>query len=255
MFALLALTLAGCATTGEPGLATPAGGPGASLEVGGARVQVAVGGAPQEVGVAIQILLLMTVLSLVPAMLVLLTSFVRIVVVLSFARSAIGMPQMPPNQVMIGLALFLTMFVMAPVWTAVNESALQPYMAGSIPLEVATERAVVPIRSFMVRQTREKDLALFIQLGKVERPRTPDDVPTHVLIPAFVVSELKTAFQMGFIILIPFLVIDMVVSSVLMSMGMMMLPPATIALPFKVLLFVLVDGWHLIVRSLVLSFG
>src|SRR5690606_11051033 len=158
------------------------------------------------------------------------------------------------NQVLLGLALFLTIFIMAPVWQEVNRTALQPYLAGEIAQAEAMDRAVRPLREFMLRQTRERDLALFMQLGQQPRPRTPDDVPTWVLVPSFIVSELKTAFQMGFVIFIPFLIIDMIVSSALMSMGMIMLPPVIVSLPFKVLLFVMVDGWDLIVRSLVMSF-
>jgi flagellar biosynthetic protein FliP len=219
-------------------------------------VQVQVGqGEGESLTLGVQLLLLLTVLSLVPAVLLMMTSFVRIAIVLSFARSAIGVPQLPPNQVLLGLALFLTIFVMAPVWTSINEVAVQPYLNGDLPLEAAYQRGVEPLRTFMLKQTREKDIGLFLALGRQPQPNTPDDVPIHVLIPAFMISELKTAFQMGFLILLPFLVIDMVVSSTLMSMGMMMLPPTTIALPFKVLLFVLADGWYLIVKSLVASFS
>ena len=218
-------------------------------------VSVQVGsGQGESLTMGVQLLLLLTVLSLVPAVLMMVTSFIRIAIVLSFARSAIGMAQMPPNQILLGLALFLTVFVMAPVWTTVNESALQPYLRSEIPLEQAVQSGQQPLREFMFRQTREKDLALFISLGRLPQPSTRDDVPTHVLIPSFMISEIKTAFQMGFVILLPFLVIDMVVSSTLMAMGMMMLPPTTISLPFKVLLFVMADGWHLIVKSLVTSF-
>jgi flagellar biosynthetic protein FliP len=209
---------------------------------------------PQDVAVGIQILFLLTILTLAPAILVMFTSFTRIVVVLSFLRHAMGTQQMPPNQVLIGLALFLTFFVMAPVGEEVNRTALQPYLAKKIGQEEALKRAVVPVRGFMFRQTREQDLALMVSLAKVERPKNPDGVPTHVLVPAFAISELKTAFQLGFVIFIPFLIIDMVVASVLMSMGMMMLPPILISLPFKILLFVLADGWHLVVRSLVMGF-
>jgi flagellar biosynthetic protein FliP len=183
------------------------------------------------------------------------TSFVRITIVLSFVRNAIGAQQMPPNQVLLGLALFLSLFVMAPTWTRINSEALQPYMANQIKPEEAFDRASVPLREFMFKQVRERDLALFIQVGNLPQPQTQADVPTYALVPAFMISELKTAFQMGFMVLVPFLVIDIVVSSVLMSMGMMMLPPATISLPFKLLLFVMADGWHLIVRSLVTSFS
>lgn len=210
---------------------------------------------PQDVSVSLQILLLLTVLSLAPAMLIMLTSFTRIVIVLSFTRSALGTQQVPPNSVLIGLALFLTFFTMASIWNKVNTNALQPYMQKQISTEVAEQRAIEPVRDFMFSQVREKDLALFIKLGAVSDPKTEADVPTHVLIPAFIISELRTAFSIGFMIFIPFLVIDMVVAVTLMSMGMMMLPPVMISLPFKILLFVLVDGWYLIIKSLTLSFG
>lgn len=205
--------------------------------------------------VGVQLLLLLTVLSLVPAILMMVTSFIRIAIVLSFARTAIGMPQLPPNQILLGLSLFLTVFVMAPVWAEVNEDALQPFLANQITMDQAIATGSAPLRAFMLKQTRERDLALFISLGKLEQPNTPDDIPMYVIIPSFMISELKTAFQMGFLILLPFVIIDMVVSSALMSMGMMMLPPTTISLPFKVLLFVMADGWYLISRSLVTSFG
>lgn len=210
---------------------------------------------PQVVSSGLQIMLLLTVLSLAPAVLVMVTAFTRIVIVLSFVRSALAVPQLPPNQVVIGMSLFLTFFVMAPTWNQLNEQALQPYLNGEIDQEVAYERGIEPVRVFLFRQTRERDLALFVDMAKLPRPKSQEDIPTYVLIPSFIISELKTAFQMGVIIFIPFLVIDMVVSSALMSMGMMMLPPSMISLPFKLLLFVMVDGWHLIVRSLVLSFG
>jgi len=209
---------------------------------------------PQDVSTALQILIGLTVLSLAPALLIMVTSFTRTVIVLSFVRTAVGVPQTPPSQVIVGLALFLTLFVMTPTWNQVNEQALQPYLKGEITQQEAYKRGIVPVREFMFRQTRERDIALFVSMAKIKRPRTPDDVPTYVLIPAFVISELKTAFQMGFLIFVPFLIIDMVVSSTLMSMGMMMLPPSLISLPFKLLLFVMVDGWHLITRSLVMSF-
>jgi flagellar biosynthetic protein FliP len=209
---------------------------------------------PQDVSVSLQILLVLTVLSLAPAMLMMLTSFTRIIIVLSFTRSAIGTQQVPPNSVLIGLALFLTFFTMAPVWNTVNQAALQPYLHHEIPLDQATDRASVPIRNFMFAQVREKDLALFIGLAHLKQPATEAGVPTYVLIPAFLISELRTAFTIGFLIFIPFLIIDMVIAVTLMSMGMMMLPPILISLPFKILLFVLVDGWHLIISSLALSF-
>jgi flagellar biosynthetic protein FliP len=183
------------------------------------------------------------------------TSFVRISIVLAFVRNGLGIQQLPPNQILLGLSLFLTLFVMAPTWQRLNSEALQPYLNHQLEADAAFDRGSQPLRDFMFRQVRESDLGLFVQLGGLPRPNTTADVPSYVLVPAFMISELKTAFQMGFLILIPFLVIDLVVSSVLMSMGMMMLPPATVSLPFKLLLFVLADGWHLIVRSLVASFG
>jgi flagellar biosynthetic protein FliP len=209
---------------------------------------------PGEVAQSLQILFLLTVLSLAPSILILMTSFTRILIVLSFVRSALATQQMPPNQVLIGLALFLTLFVMYPTWQAVNAQALQPYLSGRLPADQALARGMQPVREFMLRQTREKDLALFVEMSGASRPNTPADLPTQVVIPAFVLSELKTAFQIGFMIFIPFLVIDMIVASTLMSMGMLMLPPVMVSLPFKILLFVLVDGWYLVVRSLLLSF-
>ena len=209
----------------------------------------------EQTSTSLQILLILTVLSLAPAILILMTSFTRIIIVLSFTRNAMGTNMLPPNQVLIGLALFLTFFVMAPTWNDVNTKALQPYLQNEISQEEAIDRAEAPLRGFMFSQTREKDLQLFVGLAKMERPQTYADIPTYVLIPAFVISELKTAFQMGFAIFIPFMIIDMIVASVLMSMGMMMLPPMMISLPFKLLLFVLVDGWHLVVQSLVTSFS
>lgn len=210
---------------------------------------------PGDVSTVLQIFFLMTVLSLAPSLLMMTTSFTRIVVVLSFLRSALGTQQAPSNQIIVGLSLFLTFFVMAPVWQQVNTQALQPYRAATITQDEAIKRGVAPIRKFMLSQVREKDLALFISLSKLPRPRNADDIPTMTLIPAYMVSELKTAFQIGFLVYIPFLVLDMVVASVLMSMGMMMLPPVMISLPFKILLFVLVDGWGLIIGSLIKSFG
>lgn len=210
--------------------------------------------ASQQMGTSLQILLLMTVLSLAPAILMLMTSFTRIIVVLSFVRNALGTQQLPPNQVLIGLSLFLTFFVMAPTWNQINTGAVQPYLKNQITQTEALAKAEEPLRTFMFKQTRENDLELFVGLAKMPRPKTYRDIPTYVLIPAFIISELKTAFQMGFAIFIPFMVIDMIVSSTLMSVGMMMLPPMMVSLPFKLLLFVLVDGWHLVVQSLVTSF-
>lgn len=209
---------------------------------------------PQDVSVSIQILILLTILSLAPALLIMLTSFTRIIIVLSFTRSALGTQQVPPNAVLIGLTLFLTFFTMAPIFNKVNTEALQPYMRKEITMQVAMDRGIQPVREFMFKQTRTKDLALFVHLSKMKPPAGPQDIPTQVLVPAFIISELKTAFIMGFIIFIPFLIIDMVVAVTLMSMGMMMMPPVLVSLPIKILLFVLVDGWHLIARSLVVSF-
>ena len=213
------------------------------------------GSSPSETVSALRILILFTVLSLAPAILIMMTSFTRIVVVLSFLRQALATQNMPPNQLIIGLSLFLTFFTMAPVWQDINSNALGPYMAEKISQDIALSRAEIPLREFMFKQTREKDLMLFLELAKVNKPKTRKDVPTWVLIPSFMVSELKTAFQIGFMLYLPFLIIDMVVASVLMAMGMMMLPPVVISLPFKLLLFVLVDGWELVIGSLVRSFG
>lgn len=203
---------------------------------------------------ALKIVLLMTVLSLAPAFLILLTSFTRIVIVLGFLRQAIGANQAPNNQIIIGLALFLTLVVMAPVLNQMNVEALQPFLSEEITQEEAFTKVQVPLKGFMLGQVREKDVALFLDLTNTVTPDTPEELPMLVVVPAFVLSELKTAFQMGFILFIPFLIIDMVVASVLMSMGMMMLPPVLISLPFKLLLFVMVDGWFLVVRSLVQAF-
>ena len=220
-------------------------------------VSVGVGKAtkPGDISTVLQIFFLMTVLSLAPGLLVMTTSFTRIVVVLSFLRNALGTQQAPSNQIIIGLSLFLTFFVMSPVWQQINSQAIQPFKSQTITQEEAFTRAVVPVRKFMLSQTREKDLALFISISKMPQPKNADDIPTMTVIPAFMISELRTAFQIGFLVYIPFLVVDMVVASVLMSMGMMMLPPMMISLPFKILLFVLVDGWGLVVGSLVKSFG
>jgi len=209
---------------------------------------------PEDVSVGLQILLLLTVLTLAPAIIILLTSFVRIIVVFSFLRQAIGTHQMPPNQLLVGLALILTAFIMAPTIEKINQEALQPYLKGEMSQKEAFDTGLKPIREFMLRQVREKDLALFVSMANIPQPETPEDIPTHLIIPGFIISELRIAFQIGFILYIPFLVIDMVVASVLMSMGMLMLPPVMVSLPFKILLFVLIDGWYLIVKSLVASF-
>lgn len=225
-------------------------------EARAAGISLDLGSTPvEQTSSAVQIFLIMTVLSLVPTILVLMTSFTRIVVVLSFVRNAIGTQQLPPNQVIIGLSLILTFFVMAPTFTQINTNAIKPYIANTITKEEALTKAEAPMREFMIKQTREKDLALFVSLSKLPQPKTYGDIPTYVLVPSFVISELKTAFQIGFAIFIPFMIIDMIVASTLMSMGMMMLPPMMISLPFKILLFVIVDGWYLIVQSLVASFN
>lgn len=210
---------------------------------------------PGQVSALVQMLLLFTILTMAPAILLMMTSFTRLVVVFSFLRQAMGTQQMPPNQILIGLALFLTFFIMRPVFTEMNEKAIQPYMTEKISVELAFQEAVKPLRQFMFKQTREKDLGLFLSLAKMAKPKNMDEVPSLILVPAYVISELQTAFQIGFILFLPFLVIDMVVASVLLSMGMMMLPPVLISLPFKLLLFVLVDGWYLLVGSMVKSFG
>ncbi len=210
---------------------------------------------PDKVSSALQILALLTILTLAPSILIMMTSFSRIVIVFSFLRQAMGTQQTPPNHILIGLSLFLTMFVMGPVWNDVNEKALQPYLQEKISQADALKAAQVPLKKFMLRQTREKDLALFVNYSGDPRPATKEDIEIRAVIPAFIISELKTAFQIGFMIYIPFLILDMVVASVLLSMGMMMLPPVLISLPFKLMLFVMVDGWYLTVGSLMKSFA
>lgn len=220
-------------------------------------IDIQIGGGeegPEATATTVRLLLLLTVLSVAPAILLLMTCFTRIVVVLSFVRSALATQQMPPNQVLIALALFMTFFVMAPTFSAVNEAAVQPFLSGEMNQQQALEAAVVPFKEFMAKHTREKDLLLFLGYMQAERPATVQDIPLTALVPAFAISELKTAFQIGFMIFVPFLVIDMIVSSVLMGMGMMMLPPVMISLPFKILLFIMVDGWYLVVKSLLASF-
>ena len=209
---------------------------------------------PQDVAVTLQVMALLTVITLTPGILMMTTSFVRIVVVIGFLRNALSTQNVPPNQVVLALAMFLTFYVMSPYWSAANDNGIQPYLAGEITQEEALKNVVDPMREFMFKQTREADLALFVNLADDERPETQDDVSTFTLIPAFIISELKTGFQLGFMIYIPFIVIDMIVASTLMSMGMMMLPPVMISMPFKILLFVMVDGWHLLIRSLITSF-
>ncbi|HEX3018859.1 MAG TPA: flagellar type III secretion system pore protein FliP [Chitinispirillaceae bacterium] len=209
---------------------------------------------PGDVAVALQVIFLITILALAPSILIMVTSFVRIVIVLSFLRRALGTQTMPPDQIMVGLSLFLTLFIMMPVFTDINDNAIQPYLAQKIEFNEALSKAGKPVRNFMLRQVSEKDVALFVKISRMPPPRNVDDLPYEVIIPAFITSELKTGFIIGFILFIPFLVIDMIVASVLLSMGMMMLPPVMISMPFKIVLFVLVDGWHLIIRQMVTSF-
>jgi flagellar biosynthesis protein FliP len=218
-------------------------------------IAMADGNKPTDVVVALQVLFLITILALAPSILIMGTSFVRITIVLSFLRRAIGTQTMPPDQVMVGLALFMTLFIMMPTFQEVNTTALQPYLAQKITFNDALTKAEKPVRNFMLRQVSEKDVALFVRISKMAPPHNVDDLPMSVIIPAFITGELKTAFIIGFLLFIPFLVIDMIVASVLLSMGMMMLPPVMISMPFKIILFVLVDGWHLIVKQLVASFN
>ena len=242
---LVAMMLAGLTTASAQQPVTPLA-PGVSINIGGSE--------EGNVSSAIQIVLLMTVLTLAPSILLLMTSFTRIVIVLGFVRSALGVQGAPSNQLIIGMAMFLTFFIMAPVGKRMNDEALQPYFAKTITSAEAYERASGPLRQFLLRQTRPSEVDFFLGLSG-RGPTKLEEVPLHVIAPAFIVSELQTSFQMGFLIFIPFLVIDFLVASTLMSMGMMMMPPVMISLPFKLLLFVLVDGWHLVVRSLVESFG
>lgn len=247
---LLAAVCGGMAAAWAGGVAEPA------LALPGLQVRLAEGGGtPADVSSAIKILLGLTVLSLAPAILMSMTSFIRIVIVLSMLRHALGMPETPPNTVIISLALFLTFFTMSPALQEVNTKALQPYIAGTLGTEAAAGRAVLPLREFMVRQTREQDLALMVELSKAEAPKVIDDISMVQLIPAFMLSELRSAFQIGFVIFLPFLLIDLIVSSALMSLGMMMVPPASISLPLKILMFVLIDGWNLVVRALLGTFS
>ncbi|MGM1045275.1 flagellar biosynthetic protein FliP [Paenibacillus uliginis N3/975] len=220
------------------------------------NIDIQIGGNGDKPGTsALSLILLITILSLAPAILVLMTSFTRIVIVLGFVRTSLGTQQTPPNQVLIGLSLFLTLFVMAPTFSTMNDVALQPYLKGELTQTEALDKAQEPMKEFMFSHTREKDLLLFMKYTGAEKPDNYQDIPLTVLVPSFAISELKTGFQMGFMIFIPFLVIDIVVASVLMAMGMMMLPPVMISLPFKILLFVLVDGWYLVVKSMLMSFN
>jgi flagellar biosynthetic protein FliP len=210
---------------------------------------------PAEVVNAVKMVLVLTVLTLAPAILIMMTGFTRILIVLSFLRQAMGVQQLPPNQLLVGLSLFLTFFIMGPAFTEINQKAVQPYLTGNLSQDLAIDNALAPLRRFMFSQTRDQDLGLFVKLSKIDQPKTRADVPTIVLVPAFIVSELKTSFMIGFIIFLPFLIIDILAASVLMAMGMMMVPPIVISLPFKIMLFVLVDGWSLLIGSMVKSFG
>ncbi len=218
------------------------------------RLEIETAQSPEDVIDSLEILGILTILALAPSILIMMTAFTRIIIVLAFVRNALGTQQIPPNQVLIGLALFLTFFVMSPVASQINQQAIQPYLDGKIEQDDAIDRAMTPIREFMLKQTRNKDLLLFFELSGQDQVETPEEIPTHILIPAFITSELKTAFQIGFLIYIPFIIIDMVVASTLMSMGMMMLPPVMISLPIKILLFILVDGWDLVIKNLVSGF-
>lgn len=238
---VLMLSLSACSSSPE-------------LSAPGVTFSVAPADQPQQVTTGVQLLVLLTVLSLAPAILILGTSFTRIVIVLSMVRNAIGTPAIPPNQVVLGLSLLLTFFIMTPVYTQINNQAIQPYVNKQIDQKTALNLAIEPVREFMFKQTREKDIKLFLEMSGKTQPATISDIPTTALFPAFVISELKTALTMGFLLYVPFLIIDLVISSILLSLGMMMLPPSLVSLPFKLLLFVMVDGWYLITRSLMLSF-
>ena len=218
------------------------------------NVEVGTAENPQEVSTTLQIMAVLTIVTIAPGILIMTTAFIRCAVVIGFLKNALGTQNVPSNQVIIGLAMFLTFYIMAPYWSQANENGIQPYLNGQISVDEAIDNTIAPVREFMFRQTRESDLALFVNLSESERPNTQEDVSTFVLIPAFMISELKTAFQIGFMIYIPFIVIDMIVATTLMSMGMMMLPPVMISLPFKILLFVMIDGWHLLVNSIIVSF-
>ncbi|MDY6934246.1 MAG: flagellar type III secretion system pore protein FliP [Spirochaetota bacterium] len=209
---------------------------------------------PKDIALSLQLLFLLTILTLAPSIIIMMTSFTRVVIVLDFVKRALTLQQMPPNQVIVGLAIFITIFIMAPTLSEINEQALQPYLSKKINNEEFFNKAIQPLRTFMFRQTRKKDIALFIDLAKLDKPKSEEDIPTYCLIPSFMISELKRAFEMGIYLFIPFMVIDMIVASALMAMGMIMLPPVMISLPFKIVLFVLVDGWNLLVYELVRSF-
>lgn len=246
LFTLLFLLLAG--------VNAYAAAPANSIQIPKLNISVDSAKTPKEYVDNIKLLILLTALTFIPSIILLMTSFTRIIIVLGFTRNALSTQQSPPNQVLIGLALFMTFFIMQPVYTKVNNVAIQPYINNKITQQQAIDAGSKPLKDFMLKSTREKDLALFYQAAKMEKPKTRYEVPFKILVPSFVVSELTTAFQMGFLIFVPFIVIDMVVASILMSMGMFMLPPSSISLPFKILLFVMADGWHLVVKSLITSF-
>ncbi len=247
-FPMLFLLIAAVQVSSGPALAQGGGMPTIDISLGSTSE-------PGQIATGLKIMLILTVLSLAPSIFISLTSFVRIIIVVHFLRQAMGTQTMPPNQVVAGLAMFMTFFIMAPAFTTIYNDAFIPFSEEKIGAEVAYTRAMEPMRDFMLRQTREKDLSLFVEMSTLKKPESIDDVPIYVIIPSFIISEMRTSFTIGFLIYIPFLVLDMVIASVLMSMGMMMLPPIMISLPFKLMLFVLVDGWHLIVGSLLRSFG
>ena len=209
---------------------------------------------PKDVALSLQILFLLSILTLAPSIIIMTTAFTRVVIVLDFVKRALSLQQMPPNQVIVGLSLFLTFFIMAPTFTEMNDKALQPYLNGQLSNQQFYDKGMAPLRDFMFRQTREKDIALFVKLSKIEKPKNRNDIPSYCLIPAFMISELKIAFEIGVFLFLPFIVIDMIIASVLMAMGMIMLPPVMISLPFKLILFILVDGWNLLIYELVRSF-
>ncbi len=218
-------------------------------------IDVGTSDSPKDLSVTLQLVIMLTILTLAPSILVMTTAYLRIIIVFHFVRNALGTMQMPPSQLLAGIAMFVTFFIMAPTWGEVNDNAIKPYMDNKISVDEAYTKAIGPIRTFMYKNTKQQDIELFINLANMPKPATRDDIPTYILIPSFVLSELRTGFIMGFFVYIPFLMVDMIVSSILMSMGMMMLPPMLISLPFKILLFILIDGWNLIIGSLVRSFN
>jgi flagellar biosynthesis protein FliP len=254
-FALFVLVLiSSCYSQAQAQAPAPAG-PGAGTIFPSVNFGVSQATEPEDMVITLQIIFLMTLLALAPSILIMMTCFTRIVVVFHFLRQALGTQGMPANQLLVGLALFLTLYIMSPVWTEINDKALQPYLRHDITQAEAFDLGLKPIRNFMLAQVREKDLSLFVFMSKIDKPTSPEELPTLVIIPAFIISELRLAFTIGFLLYMPFIMIDMIVSSVLLSMGMMMLPPIIISLPFKVLLFVMVDGWYLLVSSLMRSFN